>query len=590
MAAVEAEPVPLATGRFRLYGDLTVTSYLGNSVQPELPYAPGPTEDPVLAARWNTAFYNTIPGYVASLGPVTAAGAPTPEYWDPNISYPDVTRLIVTCLKKDADEYYNRALRMVYEYYGRFPEHTKVVAPQFLWHDYSIANHDNVAPYFYHCEMARAHDHRYSGRYIRSGAGGVDLMIPHSDIYKNTVDAEIDGLVLYGGQYEDGYNARAYNAGPINPPLGTLGSHKYDFMSFAVLDAFLDKLTDKDTGPFPNLEMVVLTAHSIGGGFVARYALVNRYHEIARRRNIHVRYVPLNVGGKFFYPTERRWELLRGGTLTQVNGSIAQCDPDWDRYLIQYMTTNLFYLDESTSRQSSDYNYWPLGYTENGVVASDEWGFLRDFYRTLERGVDIIKPFVNDLSLEEIVENLTDRELIYCNGELDTAGDNKLEQTMMYYHALKRVFGRRVGPDRHKIVVVPSTRHDGYRMMMSTEVKNEIFRPVPSAPGRITAIGWPRARRPPRPVERIEPLVIGGMNRRSEMDDLRKGVERAQSENGRRAKERMIEASGSQATNLVVLEPRAFAIREPKKHAEMIDKNTVLLRPSFVETKPEEHG
>ena len=87
---------------------------------------------------------------------------------------------------------------------------------------------------------------------------------------------------------------------------------------FAVLDAMLDRLTDRTR--FPALREILLLGHSAGGQVVHRYAVVGRAPDRVARRGIRIRFIVANPSSYLYFDDERP---AANGTFAPFNA--AQC-------------------------------------------------------------------------------------------------------------------------------------------------------------------------------------------------------------------------------------------------------------------------
>lgn len=195
--------------------------------------------------------------------------------------------------------------------------------------------------------------------------------------------------------------------------------------SFDFIDELLRKLASKKA--FPNLTTVVLTGHSAGGQFVARYAMGNTVHE---KLSVPVVYVVSNPSS---YPYLDATRPSEGSDFVP-------------------------YRD---SRNCTTYDLWPYGLEERfGYTAA--------------------------LSNEQLQKQLAARPVVYLLGELDTQplagfdsscpamaqGPSRLERGQAWHRYVTGKFGA-----RHKAVTVPLCGHNA-RCMYTADVALPILFPA----------------------------------------------------------------------------------------------------------------
>jgi pimeloyl-ACP methyl ester carboxylesterase len=189
--------------------------------------------------------------------------------------------------------------------------------------------------------------------------------------------------------------------------------NSYDFM-----DAILMQLADKRV--FPNLSTIVVTGHSAGGQYVARYAMANRVHETL---GVQVRYVVSNPSSYAYLNATR---LPASATCTVNEGCTAKFGPYGE------------------GRNCTTYNNWPYG---------------------LEKRAG----YTEKIDEETLKKQLASRPVTYLLSELDTLpiagfdsscpamaqGPARFARGIAYYHHVREVTGA-----KHEVVAVPLCGHN----------------------------------------------------------------------------------------------------------------------------------
>ena len=204
------------------------------------------------------------------------------------------------------------------------------------------------------------------------------------------------------------------------------GLTSYDFT-----DEILRKLARKEV--FPNLKTIVLTGHSAGGQYVARYAMANTVHE---RLGVPVIYVVSNPSS-YGYLDHSRPVADEGGAAAGFGA----------------------FRD---ARNCTTYDRWPYGLQNRTGYAAK-------------------------LTDEQLKRQIAARPVVYLLGELDTLplagfdsscpamaqGPSRLARGQAYAAYLNQQYGA-----RHKVTVVPMCGHNG-RCMYTADQALEILFPKP---------------------------------------------------------------------------------------------------------------
>ena len=191
--------------------------------------------------------------------------------------------------------------------------------------------------------------------------------------------------------------------------------------SFAVLDALLQMLSDRQR--WPALNLVVLAGHSAGGQFVQRYAVAGRAPRMLSQHGIHTRFVVANPSSYLYFderrPTERGFAPFPQ----------TRCD-SFDHYKYGLEAPNAYVAGQTPQALM-------LHYARQQVI-----------YLLGTLDADASHPFL-------------DRS---CAAEAQ--GPTRLARGQAYYQYLSLVLGHAVGQRQHR-VLVEGVGHDHQRMFQS---------------------------------------------------------------------------------------------------------------------------
>ena len=228
---------------------------------------------------------------------------------------------------------------------------------------------------------------------------------------------------------------------------GDIGKAPFSISSFEVLDGIIAQLADR--ARYPNLERIVVAAHSGGAQFVQRYAVVGRADQV------------LTAAGVQPYA-----EGVDPSTLTAGKGPVIRV-----RYIVANPSSYVYFdaTRPSPVGKCKEFDHWrygivdPVSYANGGDMKALERRYLTRRVVYLLGGKDT-DP--NHSALDKS-----------CMAE--TQGANRLERGTNYFaHVLKRSKLQNISP-RHTRVEVPDVAHDATRMFNSICGKAALF----DAPG-----------------------------------------------------------------------------------------------------------
>lgn len=228
---------------------------------------------------------------------------------------------------------------------------------------------------------------------------------------------------------------------------GDVGKAPFPMSSFEVLDGIIAQLADRTR--YPNLERIVVAAHSGGAQFVQRYAVVGRADQV------------LTAAGLQPYA-----EGVEPSTLTAGKGPVMR---------VRYVVAN------------------PSSYVYFDATRSGPTGNCKDFDHW-RYGIVNPVPYANGSDMKALERRYLTRRVMYLLGGKDTdpnhsaldktcmaetQGANRLERGTNYFaHVLKRSKLQNIST-RHTRVEVPDVAHDATRMFNSICGKAALF----DAPG-----------------------------------------------------------------------------------------------------------
>ncbi len=212
---------------------------------------------------------------------------------------------------------------------------------------------------------------------------------------------------------------------------GEVGKAPFAISSFEVIDGIIALLSDRTR--FPNLERIVVAAHSSGAQFVQRYAVVGRADEVLTTAGLQ--------------------PFADGADVTVGKGAVMRV-----RYVVANPSSYV-YFDATRPKpveKCAEYNHWLYGMADPvSYVAGDskamEQRYLtrRVIYMGGGRDVD-----PNHSALDKS-----------CMAE--TQGVNRLERSLNYFSHVQKHAKLQGVTLRHTRVEVPGVAHDADRMFNS---------------------------------------------------------------------------------------------------------------------------
>jgi pimeloyl-ACP methyl ester carboxylesterase len=191
--------------------------------------------------------------------------------------------------------------------------------------------------------------------------------------------------------------------------------------SFAVLDALLQRLSDRKQ--WPSLDLVVLVGHSAGAQFVQRYAAAGRAPTGLSHYGIHTRFVVANPSSYLYFderrPTEHGFATF----------PLRRC-PGFDHYKYGLEAPNPYVASQTPHALMSHYARQQVIYLLGSLDA------------------DAAHPFLDHS----------------CAAEAQ--GPTRLARGQAYYQYLPLILGREV-VQRHHQVLVEGVGHDHQAMFQS---------------------------------------------------------------------------------------------------------------------------
>lgn len=212
---------------------------------------------------------------------------------------------------------------------------------------------------------------------------------------------------------------------------GEVGKAPFAISSFEVIDGIIALLSDRTR--FPNLERIVVAAHSSGAQFVQRYAVVGRADQVLTAAGLQ--------------------PFADGADVTVGKGAVMRV-----RYVVANPSSYV-YFDATRPKpveKCAEYNHWLYGMVDPvSYVAGDskamEQRYLtrRVIYMGGGRDVD-----PNHSALDKS-----------CMAE--TQGVNRLERSLNYFSHVQKHAKLQGVTLRHTRVEVPGVAHDADRMFNS---------------------------------------------------------------------------------------------------------------------------
>lgn len=202
--------------------------------------------------------------------------------------------------------------------------------------------------------------------------------------------------------------------------------------SYAAVDELIKHVANKKK--FPNLQRVIVTGHSAGGQFTARFAVGTQIDHTLASPGLSFRFIIANPSSYLYFTPERP---VPGNPNQFAVPSAGKC---------------------------SDYD-------------------------TYKYGINGMNPYMSAVSVDQLKNQFKDRNVIYLLGEQDTdpndssidkscageaQGAFRLERGTAYYNYIGKIFGASVYKNHIK-ALVPGVAHDGNAMYNSAVAAQYLF-------------------------------------------------------------------------------------------------------------------
>lgn len=212
-------------------------------------------------------------------------------------------------------------------------------------------------------------------------------------------------------------------------------SEEENTSSFTVMDSLMTKLSE-----YPNLKKIVLTGHSAGGQFTARYAASSPIADELNAKGIDISFV-VNNPGTYTYMDDKRKVLGTENTFAVPSAFVIDDCPDYNEYRF---------------------------------------------------GLDDLPPYLDEVGEDNIRARLPQREVTYLIGQNDNdtseeatsintrceallQGLDRFERATNYFGHLLDFYGPSI-MDNQKIQIVPGIGHSSSGMYQSEIGRQNIFR------------------------------------------------------------------------------------------------------------------
>lgn len=212
---------------------------------------------------------------------------------------------------------------------------------------------------------------------------------------------------------------------------GEPGKAPFAISSFEVMDGIIALLSDRTR--FPNLERIVVAAHSSGAQFVQRYAVVGRADQVLTNAGLQ--------------------PYADGAEITPGKGAVMRV-----RYVVANPSSYVYFdaIRPKPVEKCADYNHWLYGMVDpvpyvagDGKAMEQRYLTRRVIYMAGGRDVD---PNHSALDMS-------------CMAE--TQGANRLERSLNYFGHVQKRAKLQGMTLRHTRVEVPGVAHDADRMFNS---------------------------------------------------------------------------------------------------------------------------
>jgi hypothetical protein len=227
------------------------------------------------------------------------------------------------------------------------------------------------------------------------------------------------------------------NGGPSALPTGVT--------SFDVLDQIVRSLARREI--FPNLRSIVVSGHSAGGQFVARYAMANRIHDTV---GVPISYVAANPSSYTYLDVVRPTNAAMVARYPALAPGYQPVPP---------APSQKAFVEFGDAKGCTGYNQWPYG---------------------LEGRVGYTK----DVPDSDLKRQLAARPVTYLVGELDilplytfdascsamAQGPTRLARGVAYYKYVTEVLSA-----QHRQVLVPACGHNARCMFTSEAALPALF-------------------------------------------------------------------------------------------------------------------
>ena len=231
------------------------------------------------------------------------------------------------------------------------------------------------------------------------------------------IEADETGLLFWGRQWRSGGLSTSEE---LNEGLPIVSSYE-------VMDRLICFVTENN----PSIYLVITLGHSAGGQFVARYAAINKNHDVLRKQGVSIHYVTANPSS-YLYLNATRYQF-------NSNGEI-----------LKHPTADL-----TSCRNYNNYKY----------------------------GLERLYGYAETISKRTIIADFTTRSVIFLLGledkgrswgldkscEVEVQGKNRYERGLLYQHHLNE-FTTYNPNSEHHWMIIPGVGHDSNKMLTHVNV------------------------------------------------------------------------------------------------------------------------
>ena len=231
------------------------------------------------------------------------------------------------------------------------------------------------------------------------------------------IEPEETGLLFWGRQWRSGGVSISEE---LNEGLPTVSSYE-------VMDKLIRAVTENN----PNINLVIMLGHSAGGPFVARYAAINKSHDVLRKQGVSIHYVIANPSS-YLYLDATRYRFNSNGEI--LKHSIA---------------------DLRSCQNYNNYKYGlkqPYGYAETIPKRTIIADFTTRSVFFLLGSEDKERSWSLDKSCE-----------------VEVQGKNRYERGLLYQHHLN-AFTKNGPHSEHHWMIIPGVGHDSDKMLTHVNV------------------------------------------------------------------------------------------------------------------------